>query len=419
MAISDKVKFFWQTMLGSAGSTLTATSTAAGYSVNNIYNMLEIYKWKAANANDPCDLSFDAGAAKAYSVDYLAMAGHNLGTVGGYAVLSQSSDGVTYYPVIVTRRTDNKSFAAEAKIIPNDDFEVWAEGTAVAPTGFEVHGFAWGSVARESVIVNKEFSMKLTRAGANGGYKRVIAPYALTQMKGMQMSFGCYVYCATANTARLTVSGTVLGTVSSSYHSGSGAWEWLTVTVTVPSNETSFSVICDMMNNDVLAYFDVLRGKNGTSVTSDDVTDYLAAGAISNRYWRLRFTGHAAAPEVAICIWGNKTEIKRALLFDPYEEEIKANVVKGPTGYVLGVHNQYRERRMDLRFNNVDSATYQKLKAWWDGSGLRNFFVAPDRRNYPDDVFLMMPDPRFRNPFIHGGTRREVNLTLTGRREDI
>lgn len=418
MAKSEKVKFFWQTMLGSAGSTLTATSTASGYSVNNIYNMLEIYKWAAANASDPHLLAYDAGVGNAYSADYLAASGHNWGTIGGYVLLEYSDDGVAYTPTIVLRPTTNKALVEEAKIIVNGDFEVWPNGVSSAPAGFQVHGFAGGAVARESVIVNKEFSMKLTRNGADGGYKHVFLPNALAQVKGKTVAFGEYVYCSTANTARLTVNGTQLGQVNSAFHSGSGAWEWLTVVVTVPSNETLLEVISDMVTNNVSAYFDVLRAKVGASVTGDDFTD-LITSPISKRYWRLRFTGHSAAPEAAICIWGNKTELKYAMPFDPCEEEIKATVVKGPTGYVLGVHNQYRERRMDLKFSNVDSSAYQKLKEWWEGNGLKNFFVAWDKGNHPDDVFLMMPDPRFRNPFIHGGTRREVNVTLTGRREDI
>lgn len=265
MAISEKVRFYWQTMLGSSGSTLTATSTASGYSVNNLYNMLEIYTWKAANTNSPVNINLDLGAGNTATADYFIVFGHNLFTAGAKGSLWCSSD--------------------------NFGSDIVQAGSYVTPS------------ANKTIL--HEF---------------------------------------TAPTAR--------------------------------------------------------------------------------RYWRfvIESTGGgamASAPYAAIIIWGNKTELKRALLFDPHEEEIKANVVKGPTGYVLGVHDQYRERRMDLRFTNVDDATYQKLKAWWDGSGLKNFFVAWDRGNYSDDVFLMMPDPRFRNPFIHGGTRREVNVSLTGRREDV
>lgn len=252
-------------MLGSAGSTLSASSAATGYPVSNIFNMLEIYIWKAANANSPVNINLDLGAGNTATADYFVVFGHNLFTAGAKVSLWCSSD--------------------------NFGSDIVQAGSYVTPSA--------------NKIILREF---------------------------------------TAPTAR--------------------------------------------------------------------------------RYWRfvIESTGGgamAAAPYAAIIIWGLKTEIKYAMPFDPYEEEIKANVVKGPTGYVLGIHNQYRERRMDLKFANVDSSTYQKLKEWWDGSGLKNFFVAWDKGNHPDDVFLMMPDPRFRNPFIHGGTRREVNISLTGRREDL
>ena len=51
MAQWAKIKIFYagRSMLGAPGSVLTATSTASGYDVKEIYNMLETTMWKAAN----------------------------------------------------------------------------------------------------------------------------------------------------------------------------------------------------------------------------------------------------------------------------------------------------------------------------------------------------------------------------------
>ncbi len=142
-----------------------------------------------------------------------------------------------------------------------------------------------------------------------------------------------------------------------------------------------------------------------------------------HRYWRLRISeaqggaAFASAPQATILSFGLETELDYASAgFDPYEEEIKANVTRSDTGYVLGVHNRYRERRTTLTFEDADDALYQKIKDWWDNHGLQNFFVAWERGNNPDDVFLMMPEPRFTNPFKLTG-RRDITISLTGRRE--
>ena len=95
MAAWQKLKFFYETMLGSPGSTLTATSTASGYDVKNIYNMLEVDMWLAADATSPCYITYDAGTGNTGSADYLAILGHNLGTIGATVVLQYSNDGFT------------------------------------------------------------------------------------------------------------------------------------------------------------------------------------------------------------------------------------------------------------------------------------------------------------------------------------
>jgi len=263
MATWEKVKFFWKTMLGSSGSNLDATSTASGYDVDNIYNMLETNRWKSGVVTSPQYIVFDAGAGKTATADYLAIIGHNLASIGATITLQYSGDN--FNPSV------NDAFAGFA---PSAD-----------------------------TVILKEFT---------------------------------------------------------------------------------------------------------------------APGA--RRYWRLKIekTGGGSFPEapyMSICIWGMKTELDYVTAeFDPYEEEIKANVIRGDTGYVLGVHNKYRERRMNLRFEDSDDALYQKVKEWWDGSGLRNFFVAWERGNRPDDVFLMMPEPKFNNPFKLTG-RRDITINLIGRRD--
>lgn len=261
MATWAKIKFFWETMLGSTGSTLTATSTASGYTLTDIYNMLETNMWKSGVTTNPQYITYDAGVGNTKTADYLAIIGHNLKTIGATIVLQYSATGA------------------------------WA--------GEEVDTFTPFAPAADTVIL-KEFS----------------AP----------------------------------------------------------------------------------AGK---------------------RYWRLKISGTLSAPPyMTICIWGNKTELDYASSsFDPHAEEVKATINRSYGGYVTGVHTQYTERSMDLRFEDADSALYDKVKAWWDGSGLKHFFVAWESANRPNDIYLMMPDTKFTNPLKTGGAYRDISIKLTGRKE--
>lgn len=139
----------------------------------------------------------------------------------------------------------------------------------------------------------------------------------------------------------------------------------------------------------------------------------------AKRYWRLKITGTlTAAPCMAICIWGNRTELDYASSsFDPHAQDVKANVNISYGGYVTGVHTMYTERSMSLKFEDADPALYNKIKTWRETSGLNNFFVAWERTNSPSDIYLMRPDPRFENPLKNGGLYRDITINLKGRKE--
>ena len=94
MAQWAKIKFFYDTMLGLAGSSLTATSTATGdYNVAYLYNMLETNMWKAANTTTPMYVTYTAVLpANQKAADYLAILGHNLFSAGATIVLQYSTD---------------------------------------------------------------------------------------------------------------------------------------------------------------------------------------------------------------------------------------------------------------------------------------------------------------------------------------
>ena len=154
------------------------------------------------------------------------------------------------------------------------------------------------------------------------------------------------------------------------------------------------------------------------AVPSDKVylKEFIAPGL--KRYWRLKITGTTAPPEAALCIWGEKTELDYMTgSFDPDGEDISANINVSYSGYVTGIHQQYSERRLMINFQDGDPALYQKVKSWWEGSGLKNFFVGWETANRPDEVYLMRPGTSFVNTFTYGGAYRNITIKLSGRKE--
>lgn len=163
----------------------------------------------------------------------------------------------------------------------------------------------------------------------------------------------------------------------------------------------------------------------------------------AKRYWRLKITGHKVEPCISICAWGVATELDYASSsYDPNEEEAVAEVNLSYGGHVAGIHSRYTEKSMSLKFEDVDvrpsgyfadgayradgSITakgsdtvtlYEKVRRWWDISGMRNFFVGWETSGKPAEVFLMRPEGKFRNPLKGGGCYRDISIKLKGRKE--
>lgn len=283
MTVWAKPRFYYYNILGQAGQVLTATSAATGYSVDNLYNMLEVNAWKANATTDPCYITVDTNACVLTAADYVAFAGHNLGTINASVTLQWSTDASSWTDLFT------------AVMLRND----------------------------------KAFLKEFTNPG-------------------------------------------------------------------------------------------------------------------SKRYWRLKITGHNAAPQIAVLAFGLKTEFDYvSSSLDPHAEEVMANVNLSYGGYVTGAHTLYSERGFSISFEDVSlnigtqyladgtytaggsitaigsttTTYYDKLKHWWANSGLKNFFLRWEANNSPDDIFLMRPDTKFNNPLKLGGAYRDITLNLAGRKE--
>lgn len=152
-------------------------------------------------------------------------------------------------------------------MIYNGDLELWTNGTNVAPDKWSLTGD--GSVARESTNVHDgTYSAALTYGTANTDIRQTIPGHTL--FAGKKVSVGVWVKTSVASQARI---GLYDGAeVASSYHTGGGGWEFLTVTKTFSATPTGFIVIL-RVNAAGIAYFDKVIIKVLDHVESTYTTD--------------------------------------------------------------------------------------------------------------------------------------------------
>jgi hypothetical protein len=143
----------------------------------------------------------------------------------------------------------------------NGNFETWSLGGALAPDSWTLAP-SYGSVAQESTIVKSgTYSMRLYNdSGWFGGYiaqynQNVGVTLGMPYWIGKSVTFGCWVYCTTANVAYLQLDDGI-GTVST-YHTGDGTWQWLSVTKTIRATAPRLYTTCMIVGgSSVYAYYD-------------------------------------------------------------------------------------------------------------------------------------------------------------------
>jgi hypothetical protein len=139
----------------------------------------------------------------------------------------------------------------------NGDVETWSGGASAAPDSWTLQG-AGATIARESTIIRSgTYSAKLTRAGTDCNlYQAFSATLGISYWKSRTITFGCWVSATVANRARIFISDSV-GSSYSSFHTGSGAWEWLTITRAISSSATDqINAGFSIGTGNTSAYFD-------------------------------------------------------------------------------------------------------------------------------------------------------------------
>lgn len=419
MATWAKVKFFYQTMLGSTGSTLTATSTEADndYDVDYIFNWLETNMWKAEDSGiaDPQYITYDEGAN--LGSELMTNIGFETAGGGGADVFADwieaASDGA-----IDDEGTLVNSGSHACKLTQGSSIDTLIKQT-VSVTADDVEELTFytrGDGTYEGRyrifdLTNAVFITPVLLTGVTGTTytqitKQFVVPATSTQIQiiflapstdtGVAYFDDCSlkVSTATAEADYIAILGHNLNTAG--------------VTATLQYSMDNFDT-------------DINNAFTGIVVSADTVfsKEFTSPGA--HRWWRLKLAGHGStAPYMTLAVWGEATELDyMSSSIDPYADDIKATVNKTQGGHVSGIHVKHTMRNFNLTFDSTDQTTRDKIRTWRDNHGLKNFFLAWEVNNNPSDVWLMRPSgSTLATPYADFNTAYyNASIQLEGRKE--
>ena len=206
--------------------------------------------------------------------------------------VSNDATGLTLTSPVINTNVSGTGFqnTNPTNLLINGDVEIWSAGAAAAPDGWT--GGVYGSevYAREaSTIKIGTYSIKMTNnVGANGGfYQDGHIEKGIVYWQGRTVTLSFWVYCATADRARVSINDGV-ATSYSPYHTGDSTWQLLTVTHTIGGSATRIRIYgLILVGSAIDAYFDgamLVEGSSafafsekpiysgGTVLTSGDVT---------------------------------------------------------------------------------------------------------------------------------------------------
>ena len=127
------------------------------------------------------------------------------------------------------------AFSQFLNSVQNGDFEAWSAGVSSAPDAWSLEG-ARASIARDGATVKRgAYSAAITNGAGNSAdlhHDATSVAGGASFIDGRRYAAGAWVHAGAARRARLRIWDGV-SSAYSSYHSGGGAWEWLTATATL------------------------------------------------------------------------------------------------------------------------------------------------------------------------------------------
>ena len=154
-----------------------------------------------------------------------------------------------------------------ANLLTNGDFKHWSAGDNVAPDGWNLWtGSPSSTIAKESTIVKLgAFSAALVANSDHAALQQTpISGSDITYWQGRTVTLGGWAWSDNPGSARFIFLHDGIDDFSSSFHTGDGTWQWLTVTATI--NIAATVILVQLAANGTAPmYFDGIILVEGTS----------------------------------------------------------------------------------------------------------------------------------------------------------
>jgi len=151
---------------------------------------------------------------------------------------------------------------------------------------------------------------------------------------------------------------------------------------------------------DAISYTTVVAG----FVVSDNKSLAKFFTSETNRAFKATITGASVVPYITTLYIGEKVELKKADLYDPYRRRRDQKITYTEGGRVAGAVVNFVERRMALKFKNCVNAVYDKVATWFDDHGLKIFFVLWEPTSHSTDVWpVISTDIELNAPYVVSG----------------
>lgn len=227
-------------------------------------------------------------------------------------------------------------------LISNGDMLLWAGGAAAAPDSWTLSG-AGASVARDSTNYytnDGPYGAALTRAGTDCRLLQdVTSP---TNYQNLKLTAGCWVKATVANRGMIQIGSDGTTSNNSSFHTGGGDWEYLTVTHTVEAVISSFiRLSLWVTTGNTTVYFDGAALVVGDSISNWPAPFTQCVGVygatnqkLANWYFRDWSLGPALAPD-RWTLTGSGATVYRTMANSPKVHTSAAGITRAGTDCYL------------------------------------------------------------------------------------
>lgn len=108
-AVSNLGSIGYHNLLRDSTVTVTTSSEASGFEKENAYDWLTFDHWKGSALD--ASIVIDAGLGNTVDYNYIGIAAHDIGSIGGTITLQKSTDGISYTTIqTISPTTDNVVF---------------------------------------------------------------------------------------------------------------------------------------------------------------------------------------------------------------------------------------------------------------------------------------------------------------------